>query len=283
MFDFSGKRPFDVPIVVVDTETTGLHPGLGDRVVELGAVRLENGKTVAQMSQLLSPNFPMSATSTKISNICDADLVGQPAFADILPDFLRLIDGALLVAHNAQFDARFLSMELLLAQGDSPRHQQKERPLPNPWLCTFQLARRMIHFGSNSLKNIAHTLGVRVGRTHRALNDVFMTIGVLQGMVRELQKQRYELLDDLLYLQGEPIFTPPPPDVYLPDLVLGAMENGRLLQVQYRGKRKPQTITIQPHYPTQHEGVPYLIATNVEEKRRFPYRLDQISQVVTVS
>ncbi len=110
--DFEAKRPSDIPITVIDTETTGLFASMGHRVVEIAAVRYENWKPVGELSTLLNPERKMEARASSVNNIYDEDLVGQPLFADMADDLLALTDGALLVAHNASFDAGFLEYGL---------------------------------------------------------------------------------------------------------------------------------------------------------------------------
>ena len=83
MLDFAGKRPSEIPIVVLDTETTGLYPAMGHRVVELGAVRFENGQEVAQMNTLLNPGRKMDPGASRVNGITDSDLSGTPKFEDV--------------------------------------------------------------------------------------------------------------------------------------------------------------------------------------------------------
>ena len=131
---------------------------------------------MAQFNQLINPGRPMDPRASEVNHIYDEDLIGAPAFADIADAFLAMIDGALLVAHNAPFDADFLGMELFIRALTAGN--EADATLTNPWLCTLKLARRYFHFGRNSLGHVARMLGVRTGRAHRALNDVFVTAEV---------------------------------------------------------------------------------------------------------
>ncbi len=275
MFDFDEKRPSDIPIVVLDTETTGLFPGLGHRVVEIGAVRLENWQPAAEMSQLIYPERKMEAKASSVSGITDADLIDQPTFAQIAPELSTLLDGALLVAHNASFDAGFLGIEFFIADQASLAGS-REPVLPNPWLCTLLLARRHFYFGRNNLAHIARKLGVRMGKAHRALNDVYMTAEILKRMVRDLRQRKLETVGDLLYAQGEPVYTPAPPAVFLPEPIIEALRNGRQLHILYLGNSGETERTITPLYPSQHRGVGHLVAhCHLRDDRR-TFRLDRI-------
>lgn len=267
------KRPSDVPLVILDTETTGLYPGLGHRVVEIGAIRLEAWQEVGQVSTLLQPGRKMDPKASSVNGISDSSLVGQPTFSDIADDLLALLDGAVLVAHNAEFDAGFLGQELAI-------HGFKTRgtavSLPNPWLCTLQLARRHFHFGRNNLSHIARHLGVRMGRAHRALSDVYMTAEILKRMVRTLQQRRLETVNDLLHAQGQPIFAPGLDGLVLPDVVTAALADGRNLRLLYLGQSGESNREVTPLYPTQHQGVGYLVAYCHLAQDQRTFRLDRI-------
>lgn len=266
------KRPSDVPLVVLDTETTGLYPGLGHRVVEIGAVRLENWQEVGQISTLIQPGRKMDPKASSVNGITDGDLLGQPTFSQVADELLALLDGAVIVAHNAEFDAGFLGQELLIygwQTGGVPG------VLANPWLCTLQLAWRHFHFGRNNLGHIAAHLGVRMGRAHRALNDVYMTAEILKRMVRTLEQRRLTTMGDLLHAQGAPIYAPAivPP---LPDVVAAALRNGRNLRILYQGQNGESNREITPLYPSQHQGVIYLVAYCHQAHEQRTFRLDRI-------
>ncbi len=276
MLNFAEKRPFSVPTVILDTETTGLSPALGHRVVEIGAVRLEGGVVTAELSQLIQPDRPMDRQASAVNGITDEDLRHQPRFADVAPALLEMLDGALLVAHNAPFDASFIGQELFIS-GYGANAKPGYSLLPNPWLCTLRLAREFFYFGSNSLGNVARQLGVRMGPAHRALADVYMTAEILKRMVRELQKQRLETIGDLLHAQGGPIFTPPPPQVFLPAEIQEALQDGRKLRILYVNPKQGETRrTITPLYPTELNGVGYLVAHCHLRREQRTFRLDRI-------
>ncbi|MCA9958851.1 MAG: WYL domain-containing protein [Anaerolineales bacterium] len=265
----------DIPIVVLDTETTGLNPAMGHRIVELGAVRLENWQVVAEVSQLIQPERRMDPKASTVNGITDMDLQGQPTFAQIASGLLALLNGALVVAHNAAFDAAFLGQELFI----SGLALAGQRPsLANPWLCTLTLARNFFHFGSNSLSNIALELGVRMGQAHRALNDVYMTAAILQRMAPQLeQKLQLRTVGDLLHAQGGPIYTPPPPAPFLPTPIQDALQNRRQLHILYidaRGGQSNRVIT--PLYPTELNGTGYLVAHCHQKDEQRTFRLDRI-------
>ena len=102
--------------IVLDTETTGLDPATGDRVVEIGAVELINhmptGKT---FHRYINPERPMPKEAFEVHGLSDGFLRDKPRFAAVARDFLAFIGAATLVIHNAPFDMKFLNHELTTA------------------------------------------------------------------------------------------------------------------------------------------------------------------------
>lgn len=99
--------------IVLDTETTGLKPEEGHRIVEIGCVELNNHVPTGRTYRvLLDPERPMDAKASEISGITDDMLAGQPRFADIAQALADFLGDATIVAHNAPFDMGFLNAEL---------------------------------------------------------------------------------------------------------------------------------------------------------------------------
>ncbi|MCO5195894.1 MAG: exonuclease domain-containing protein [Anaerolineae bacterium] len=262
-----------VPLVVLDTETTGLYPGLGNRIVEVGALRLEAWQEVGTFDRLIYPDRAMDAGASAVNHIYDSDLEGQPRFVDIADELLALLDGAVIVAHNAVFDAGFLGLEYWLA-GYAPA--EREPVLPNPWICTLLLARNHFYFGRNSLGHIAAQLGVRRGTAHRALNDVYMTAEVLKRMTRQLGKKGMKTVGDILHAQGEAIYTPPVVPIPLPAPLDEAIAENRQAIILYMSRDGVTERVISPRYAAHHRGHDYLIAhCHLRDDQR-SFRLDRI-------
>ncbi len=103
--------------IVLDTETTGLSPAKGDRIVELACVELEQKiPTGKVLHHYVNPGIAMPAEAFAIHGISDAMLHGKPDFAAIAANLLEFVAGAPLVIHNAEFDLAFLNAELRLAR-----------------------------------------------------------------------------------------------------------------------------------------------------------------------
>ncbi|MCB7136064.1 exonuclease domain-containing protein [Cellulosimicrobium marinum] len=155
---------------VLDLETTGLSPRLGDRIAEAAVVLVdERGAVEDEWCTLVNPGRDLGPQH--VHGIAAADVALAPPFRDVAPDLLRLLEGRVLVAHNAAFDTRFLRAELgragVVAAID-----------PVACLCTQQLAGRYLT-GSRGLAACCAAVGVVHDGVHSALGDARATAGLL--------------------------------------------------------------------------------------------------------
>lgn len=153
--------------IVFDTETTGLNPDKGDRLVEIGAVELLNHlPTGRTFHKYLNPQRPVPAEAVRIHGLDDDFLRDKPVFAQVVDEFLAFIGpDSRLIAHNATFDMRFLNMELGL---------QKRPPLRSERIIdTLMMARDRFPGANNTLDGLCRRFGVdNASRTlHGALLD----------------------------------------------------------------------------------------------------------------
>lgn len=152
--------------IVFDTETTGLNPQGGDRVVEIGCVELLNliptGKT---FHVYLNPERDMPEAAFAVHGLSTAFLADKPVFAAIAEQFVAFLGDARLIAHNASFDVAFINAELnRLGYGPIGAERVVD---------TLSIARRKHPFGSNSLDALCQRYGIDAGRRvkHGALLD----------------------------------------------------------------------------------------------------------------
>lgn len=151
---------------VVDLETTGLSPAKYHRVVEIGVVLTDGmGSIEYEWSTLVNPHRDLGPTS--IHGVTGAMVANAPAFVDVAGDLLLLLDGRVLVAHNARFDVGFLEAEW----------HRLERNLAFESLCTMQLARRRGLPGK--LSACCEAIGVTNDEAHHALGDARVTAQLL--------------------------------------------------------------------------------------------------------
>jgi DNA polymerase III epsilon subunit family exonuclease len=158
----------EVEFTIFDTETTGLEPESGDRVVELAALRLKGGKELAVFESLVNPRRQISPAAFQVNRITPEMLSGAPGIEKVLPEFLRFIAGSCLCSYNAVFDLGFLENEIRLCR----------LPALNNILAAdiLKMARRLLPaLGRYSLGFVAESLGIKARQEHRALSDVRMT------------------------------------------------------------------------------------------------------------
>ncbi len=176
----AGEQDFSGPFVVVDVETTGLNP-LADEIIEIGAVRIENGREVAEFSTLIDPGRELPARIVEITGITSAMLAGQPRLMDVLPDFRKFCEGAVLVAHNAPFDMAFFRRAF----------QQAGMPFGYPMLDTLALSRNNYpQFKSYKLGNICKQLGISLVNAHRAVHDARATSIMLLRTLEDVREHK---------------------------------------------------------------------------------------------
>lgn len=134
--------------IVFDTETTGRDPELGDRVVEIGAVELINlSPTGRTLHKYLCPDMDVPEEVVRVHGLTTAFLRDKPRFADIVDEMLEFFGDAPLVAHNAEFDRRFLNAELARV-GKAPHPMDR-------YIDTLPIARKRFPGASNSLDALA--------------------------------------------------------------------------------------------------------------------------------
>jgi len=152
--------------IVFDTETTGLDPAAGHRVVEIGCVELINHMPTGETRQwYINPERDMPEDAFNVHGLSEEFLSDKPVFGAIADDFLAFVEGAGLIAHNANFDIRFLNAEL--AAVDQPNLPQ-DRVLD-----TVALARKKISAGQYSLDALCRRFNIDLSarQKHGALLD----------------------------------------------------------------------------------------------------------------
>ncbi|MFM6986577.1 MAG: PolC-type DNA polymerase III [Hydrogenophaga sp.] len=162
-------------IAVIDFETTGTSPHLGDRATEVAIVMTEGGRVVDRFQSLMNAGVRIPAFITQLTGITNAMVAAAPPAAEVMQAAARFVGDAPMVAHNAGFDRRYWQAELALCA----------LPAAQPYACTVMLSRRLYPDApSHKLGALVDWLGLpRTGAAHRALADADMAAELL-GRIR---------------------------------------------------------------------------------------------------
>lgn len=173
---------------VFDLETTGLKPSLGDAIVQIGAVLLENGEETASFTTLVHPGRRIPPVSTRYHGITDAMVADAPDVPTALAAFRDFAAGAVLVAHNAGFDLTALDAA---AQHGAPR-------LSNPAMCSMMLAQWLDPREPDvSLDGLCGRAGLVIQGRHQALGDARATAALWMSLLSRASVRGVVDLPDL--------------------------------------------------------------------------------------
>ncbi|RYM96096.1 3'-5' exonuclease [Bifidobacterium animalis] len=157
----------------IDIETTGLDTQ-NDRIVELGAIRVRNGRPSGSFSQLVNPNVPIPEKTTEITGITANDVIGHPGTVQALASFAAFIGDDILLGHNIRrFDLPMIQAEL--ARNGLP-------PLQNQTLDTLPLAQSIFPGERNRLVDLIRRLDIAQTESHRAADDALQTAEVYEKL-----------------------------------------------------------------------------------------------------
>jgi len=167
------------PVIVLDIETTGLSP-YRNKITEIAAARVINGKIIDKYHTLINPKTPIPSFITRLTGINDDMVKDAPTINEVIPSLKKFLANDIIVAHNASFDCNFLSHNFYLYE---------KTAFENPRLCTVKLANR-VHsdLPSKKLSAMCEYYGVINETAHRAMSDVEATIKIFYGMLDHLEK-----------------------------------------------------------------------------------------------
>ena len=178
---------------VVDLEATGSRP-LDDRIIEVGIVRIEGLEITERFESLVNPLVPIPRWIRKLTGIDESMLQDAPRFHQLAPQIVELLDGCVFVAHNIDFDYRFLRERLRAAQIDSE---------PWPSLCTVRLSRhRYPELSRFGLGALATHFDIPLRSHHRAVEDATATAQIFLRQLEELMEEGLSTVGQLLRLAG---------------------------------------------------------------------------------
>jgi len=275
--ELATRKVGDVPFVAFDLETTGLS-AVADRIVEIGAVKFVGGRPLQTFDALVDPGVAIPPEVTAIHGITDGMVQGEPGIAEVLPEFLRFLEGSVPVAYNAPFDVAFLAFEIARRGFTGP---------PTPFLDACRLARLLLPgLPAYNLPALATRLHIEVPRFHRALTDAHACMGVFVRCLERLKGGAASLFWTLLNLQGGPLHLEMFTKADLPmteDLAVlqQAIEVGGTIRIQYRDSRGGMSFReITPYSLVPFRGEVYVEAFCHLRQGTRQFRLDRILRIV---
>ena len=184
----ANTRMENITFVIFDTETTGFSPAK-DRLVEIGAVKVRNGKKLGEKTWLINPQRYIPWYVQKVHNITSEMLADKPTFAEVYPEFLEFIDGSVLIAHNAPFDIRFMSAEAVRAGMPIPK---------NAVIDSLALFRNWYpELKSHTVSDLIDLFDISTDgmHAHRATDDsLFVYMAIQKEMERRSEEPRFSEL-----------------------------------------------------------------------------------------
>ncbi|MEI3332986.1 MAG: PolC-type DNA polymerase III [Coprococcus sp.] len=183
----SRGQSLDSTFVVFDIETTGFS-AVNDRIIEIGAVKVENGVITEKFSEFVNPERPIPFEIEKLTNINDRMVEDAPNISVILPRFMDFCKGSVLVAHNADFDTGFI------------RHNCEVLGLPYDYtyVDTLGIARSFLEGLKNyKLDTVVEAMGCTLANHHRAVDDAGATADVFVRFLERFKKKNIRDLDEL--------------------------------------------------------------------------------------
>ena len=183
----SRGQSLDSTFVVFDIETTGFS-AVNDRIIEIGAVKVENGMITEKFSEFVNPERPIPFEIEKLTSINDRMVEDAPNSSVILPKFMDFCGGSVLVAHNADFDTGFI------------RHNCEVLGLPYDYtyVDTLGIARSFLEGLKNyKLDTVVEAMGCTLANHHRAVDDAGATADVFVRFLERFKKKNIRDLDEL--------------------------------------------------------------------------------------
>ncbi len=182
--DDKGQR-LDGTFVVFDIETTGFSP-VTNRIIEIGAVKVDKGQIVDRFSVFVNPQVPIPFEIEKLTGINDSMVMEAETIERVLPQFLDFVGDAVLVAHNANFDVSFIK--------ENAKRQQI--PVDFTYVDTVGIARMLLTGQSKyTLDAVAKTLKISLENHHRAVDDAECTAEIFMKFIEMLAKEEVYTLE----------------------------------------------------------------------------------------
>ena len=183
----SKNQQLDDVYVVFDLETTGFSPDK-NKIIEIGAVKVERGSITERFSTFVNPEVPIPFHIEELTSIRDDMVMDAPKIEEILPQFLEFCEGAIMVAHNAEFDMSFIRKNC----------ERQQLAAEFTVIDTVALARMLLpHLNRFKLDTVAKALGISLDHHHRAVDDAACTAEIFVKFIQMLKDRGMQTLDEV--------------------------------------------------------------------------------------
>jgi len=173
--EFKGKSLIDIPdkYVVIDIETTGFDP-IYDEIIEIGAIKIENGNEKEFFNTLIKPEYKIDEFITELTGISNEMVKDAPKIEQVLPNFMNFIGNNIILGHNVNFDINFIYDKMI---------QEDMRPISNDFVDTLRLSRRLLpELNHHRLSDLAEHYKIDTYGSHRSLKDTRITVEVYNNL-----------------------------------------------------------------------------------------------------
>ena len=272
------KKIDDIEFVIFDTETTGLDPSLGDRIVEIAALRFKGREKLAEFQTLVNPGKPVSSAAFAVNKISADMLKDAPTPSEVIPKFLDFIQGSCLCSYNAGFDLEFLNNEFKILGLPALKDIVVVDAL--------KMAKRLMPgLERYALWFVKDALGIKIQQEHRAFSDVELTLGA------------FYKLKDMLAAKGITDFNKFVGLFSIDPVLLENINNQKIAQIQEALNLKVQVkieyisassaqVTereVMPKEIKQENGRSYLIGYCCLKREERSFRVDNILHIELVN
>ncbi|MFA5149284.1 MAG: exonuclease domain-containing protein [Candidatus Omnitrophota bacterium] len=272
------KNIDDIEFVIFDSETTGLEPASGERIVELAALRFRGIKRISEFQTLVNSGQPVSAAAFAVNKISPEMLQGAPSPAIVLPKFMDFIQGSCLCSYNAGFDLDFLNNELRILEIPA---------LKDIFVVDIlKMARRLVPgLERYALWFVADKLGIKTQQEHRAFSDVELTLGVFYKLLAMLKTKGIADFNKFLGLFSiDPLFLQ---NVIAQKItrIQEALSLGVKIKIEYLSGSSAQFTERQvlPKEIREENGRMYLVGYCCLRKEERSFRIDSILHIEIIN
>ncbi len=217
---FESSRIDETDYLIIDVETTGLSVERGDRVCEIGAVKLRGNAVIETYGSLINPRRPISYGAFAVNGITPQMLIDAPEFSEVADKIWNMMNSSVLVAYNAPFDLSFITNEFQLLGYPS---------IKNTTIDALTLARKLLPgLQTYQQENVAKVIGIQFPVRHRALEDAMATTQLFMIFVSILKAHDCALVkdfwrDDIAYVIYKRRM----------DIITNALSNTKNLWIKY--------------------------------------------------